>query len=157
MGRRIFDVAIDGDVVLNDFDIFAAAGARTGLVESFNIVSDGTINIDLARVKREPTIAGIRITELNSAPAPNDPPAPNNAPTISDISNQTVNQNENVGPLNFVFPRASAGYENSQTAPARRSTAYDSRLLISSFSFLSPVSIDTIGWNPKSRRAAATL
>ncbi|HIE96818.1 MAG TPA: hypothetical protein EYG03_07755 [Planctomycetes bacterium] len=107
VGRRIFDVAIDGDVVLNDFDIFAAAGARTALVESFDVVSDGTINIDLARVRREPTIAGIRITEKNSAPAPSDPPtpgdppAPNNAPVISTISDQTVNQNDGVGPLSF--------------------------------------------------------
>jgi hypothetical protein len=61
-GRRVFDVKIDGRVVLDKFDIFdQAGGANRGIVRSFTIESDGLIDIDLQRVVQNPAIAGIRV------------------------------------------------------------------------------------------------
>jgi hypothetical protein len=43
VGARKFDVAINGAQVLNDFDVFAAAGAQfKAIVRTFNVTSSGT-------------------------------------------------------------------------------------------------------------------
>jgi len=47
-GQRIFDVAIEGAAVLQDFDIIATAGANTAVVETFDAnVADGMLDIVL--------------------------------------------------------------------------------------------------------------
>ncbi|HKE49751.1 MAG TPA: malectin domain-containing carbohydrate-binding protein [Rhodanobacteraceae bacterium] len=47
-GQRIFDVAIEGATVLDDFDIIATAGANTALVRTFDVdVVDGVLDIAL--------------------------------------------------------------------------------------------------------------
>ncbi|MGB3149822.1 MAG: malectin domain-containing carbohydrate-binding protein, partial [Maribacter sp.] len=46
--QRIFDVAIEGATVLNDFDINAVAGPQTAVTRTFNVtVVDGVLNINL--------------------------------------------------------------------------------------------------------------
>jgi poly(3-hydroxybutyrate) depolymerase len=48
-GQRIFDVAIEGTTVLDDFDIIATAGANTALVRTFHVnVADGVLDVALA-------------------------------------------------------------------------------------------------------------
>ena len=48
-GQRIFDVAIEGATVLDNFDIIAEAGANTALVRTFEVnVADGVLDIALA-------------------------------------------------------------------------------------------------------------
>jgi poly(3-hydroxybutyrate) depolymerase len=48
-GQRVFDVAIEGTAVLQDFDIIAAAGTNTALVRTFDVnVADGVLDIALA-------------------------------------------------------------------------------------------------------------
>jgi predicted esterase len=45
-GQRIFDVAIEGTTVLNDFDIIASVGVDTATVRRFDVnVSDGMLDI----------------------------------------------------------------------------------------------------------------
>jgi len=45
-GQRIFDVAIEGATVLDDFDINAIAGPQTAITRTFNVtMEDGTLNI----------------------------------------------------------------------------------------------------------------
>ncbi|HEY6895280.1 MAG TPA: malectin domain-containing carbohydrate-binding protein [Rhodanobacteraceae bacterium] len=47
-GQRIFDVAIEGQPVLQDFDIIATAGANTAIVDTFDVnVADGVLDIVL--------------------------------------------------------------------------------------------------------------
>jgi hypothetical protein len=49
VGQRIFDVAIEGATVLNDFDIIASVGADVATVRHFDVnVSDGTLDIVFA-------------------------------------------------------------------------------------------------------------
>ncbi len=69
-GQRKFDVDLEGTRVLDDFDITAAVGTNTGTMRSFDITSDGNVDIDLSHVVENPTISGIEIvrTDLGTAP-----------------------------------------------------------------------------------------
>src|SRR5947209_18472451 len=80
VGARIFNVNVEGQV-LNNFDIYAAAGnhANNAIVKRFNVaLTDGTININFAHVKENPSIQAIEILSATPPPAvalfPNTPP-----------------------------------------------------------------------------------
>jgi len=61
-GQRVFDVRLDGQTVLDDFDMVAAAGATNrGVMRSFDITSDGTVNIDFIHGVENPQINAIEI------------------------------------------------------------------------------------------------
>lgn len=64
VGKRVFDVKMDGVLKLDNLDIFAEVGANKGLVKSFNITSDGILDIDLFHGVKNPAIAGIQITRI---------------------------------------------------------------------------------------------
>lgn len=71
-GERLFDVNIEGVLVLDDYDIFAAAGGQfTAVTETFNVnVADGQLNIDLSRVNRVAMISAIEVTGGSTTPTP---------------------------------------------------------------------------------------
>ena len=92
-GNRVFDVAIEDIIVLNDYDVFADAGALfVGVMKNFVAeVSDGQLTIDFIHVVENPSIKGIEIIDLNAGTG-----GPvNNTPTIASISELT-NINEDV-------------------------------------------------------------
>jgi hypothetical protein len=60
-GDRVFDIAIDGNVVQDDYDIIADAGDDTGTMKSYLVTSDGSINLDFLHVEENPTVNGIEI------------------------------------------------------------------------------------------------
>ena len=64
VGARVFDVAIEGDVVLNDFDQVAAAGG-SGLMINRAILVDVTdgngIQIEFIRGVQNPSVKGIEV------------------------------------------------------------------------------------------------
>ena len=103
VGRRVFDVNLEGSTVLDNFDIFQEAGANTGIVRSFEFTAtDDNIDIDFSRVRRRPTIAGIIVTELTDGGDDGGGGGTTNTPpTISNVPNQTINENDTLGPLNF--------------------------------------------------------
>lgn len=62
IGARVFDVAIEGQIVLDDFDQTASFGFATAGVESFTIeVNDGNLDIDFIQGIENPNIKGIEI------------------------------------------------------------------------------------------------
>lgn len=66
--QRVFDVAIEGTTVLDDYDIFdAAGGGDIAIVETFDDVSvtDGILNITLTRSTGSATINAIAITSVS--------------------------------------------------------------------------------------------
>ncbi|MGH3471278.1 MAG: PKD domain-containing protein [Nocardioidaceae bacterium] len=69
-GQRVFNVSIDGQPKLVNYDIVADAGNQTGEMKSFNIVSDGTVNIDFSHVLENPLIDGIELINLDAPPPP---------------------------------------------------------------------------------------
>jgi hypothetical protein len=65
-GQRVFDVLIDGQTKLNDFDVVREAqGTRRAIMRSFSITSDGNVDIDLRNVVDNALINGIEITDDN--------------------------------------------------------------------------------------------
>jgi hypothetical protein len=70
VGTRKFDVAINGNVVLDDYDLIAVTGARyKAVVNEFTVPADsnGAIVIDFIKVVENPKINGIEIIDLSSA------------------------------------------------------------------------------------------
>ena len=79
VGERVFDVSMEGAVVLDNYDIYAAAGARyTAVTETIAInVSDGTLNINFDFVNRYAMVAAISVVSgTPPVPAPEITVAP---------------------------------------------------------------------------------
>ncbi len=72
-GSRVFDVSIEGNTVLDNYDIFADAASQTGgsgqnvaVVKSFDInVVDGNIDIDFTTIVDNAKISAIAINALD--------------------------------------------------------------------------------------------
>jgi hypothetical protein len=74
VGNRVFNVAIDGNTVLNNYDIVEDVGDRVGTMKSFNITSDGNgVNIDFSHVTENTLINGIEIVNTDIPPVPASP------------------------------------------------------------------------------------
>jgi fibronectin type 3 domain-containing protein len=70
-GQRLFNVTINGQQVLRNFDIFAQAGGKDiAIVESFTATADasGTITIGFVSVKDNAKVSGIEIVSVRSTP-----------------------------------------------------------------------------------------
>ena len=71
VGQRVFDVSVESDLVLDDFDIVEAFGSQTGAMRSFTATSDGSVDIDFGHVVENPLVNGIEIIDPSvSVPAP---------------------------------------------------------------------------------------
>ena len=69
VGARVFNVKIAGDVVFQNLDIYAAAGANTALVKGADVmVSDGKMTIELDSIVQSAQISAIEITQTVSMP-----------------------------------------------------------------------------------------
>ncbi|MFN3873358.1 MAG: family 16 glycosylhydrolase [Ignavibacterium sp.] len=62
-GKRIYDVYVEGNRVLQDFDIFSLVGNNTAYVKDVNnvLITDGELNIHFAAKNDNPLINGIVI------------------------------------------------------------------------------------------------
>jgi PKD repeat protein len=70
-GSRVFDVRLDGRLVLDDFDIVRSVGQHVGTMKAFPVNSDGNVDIDFQRVVENPLINGIEIVRTDlTAPTP---------------------------------------------------------------------------------------
>lgn len=95
--ERVFDVQIEGNTVLDNYDTYVASGntQRVALVESFTgiVVIDGTLNLDFIKQsgKQNPIIKGIEVLLERSI----DPPTADVAvhPGINNIDASTFGAN----------------------------------------------------------------
>lgn len=63
-GNRVFDVAVEGDQVLTDFDIYEQVGHDSGLMRAYRVTpSDGDITVDLLASTNNPKISAIEIVQ----------------------------------------------------------------------------------------------
>lgn len=63
-GGRVFSVAVDGNVVLNNYDVFAAGGhvCKEAVTESIPVeIRNGKLDVKFIRVRNEPMVSGIKI------------------------------------------------------------------------------------------------
>lgn len=69
-GGRVFDVALEGDVVEDNLDLFASVGARTATVQSYAVdVSDGNLDLDLLPGIQNPKLSALAIYPLDAGDA----------------------------------------------------------------------------------------
>ena len=69
--QRVFDVSIEGTVVIDNLDIAAQVGAFTALVQTFPAtVADGTLDVSLVASTDHATIAAIEVRLAGSGPPP---------------------------------------------------------------------------------------
>jgi N-acetylneuraminic acid mutarotase len=89
-GARVFDVTLDGATVLDDFDIYAQAGAgNKGIMRSFDVTADGPIDIRFLRGVENPTVSAIEVVELTDEPGAG-PAVASVAPTAVAFPSTTV-------------------------------------------------------------------
>ncbi len=69
VGARVFDVVVDGNVVLDNYDVFAKVGANKGVVERVQVTSDANIDVDFVHVVQNPAIKAIEVIELTGTAA----------------------------------------------------------------------------------------
>ncbi|MGH9246804.1 MAG: PKD domain-containing protein [Acidimicrobiales bacterium] len=72
VGSRVFDIDIDGTNVLDNLDLVAQYGDQVGAMESFDTVSDGSVEILLRHVVENPLINGIELIDLDVPPGGGD-------------------------------------------------------------------------------------
>ena len=73
-GSRVFDVTLDGDLVLDDLDLNAEVGHGVGTMRSFDVTSDGAVDIELLHGVENPLVNAIEIVDLDAAPPEEAPP-----------------------------------------------------------------------------------
>lgn len=76
-GSRVFNVEIEGDEILNDFDIWSKAGKNTAYNETISVsISDGTLNISFSTIKDNAKISAIKVVKLDDHTGINQRQAP---------------------------------------------------------------------------------
>jgi len=92
-GQRLFNVSINGQQVLSNFDIYATAGgANKALVEAFTTTADanGQIAIQFTSVKDNAKVNGLEVLASNSStPTPTPTSTPTATPTSMPTSTPT--------------------------------------------------------------------
>lgn len=67
-GKRVFSVTAEGQTILNNFDIFAEAGAMAAITKTFDIsVTDGTLNLVFIKVIDNPKISAIEVVPASTS------------------------------------------------------------------------------------------
>ncbi len=77
-GARVFNVAINGSAVLSNFDVYAIAGYKKALAESFNATANGSGQIVIAFSQAgadNPFINGIEVWDPAGGPTPTPTPS----------------------------------------------------------------------------------
>jgi beta-glucanase (GH16 family) len=90
-GGRVFNVAINGTAVLNNFDVYALVGYKTALQKQFSVVanSSGQIVISFTKGSADnPFISGIEIYQRGGSGTPT--PTPTTAPTATPTTAPTA-------------------------------------------------------------------
>ena len=65
LGARVFDVSVEGKLVLDDFDVYAAAGGNKGIVKSFLVTADSNLDVDFGHVVENPSVKAIEILDAS--------------------------------------------------------------------------------------------
>jgi PKD repeat protein len=68
VGPRVFDVEIEGQQVLDDYEIHEQVGHDVGTVKSYTVTpSDDTLDLDLLHVSDDPMTSGVEIVKVDGA------------------------------------------------------------------------------------------
>ncbi|MFC6940263.1 PKD domain-containing protein, partial [Salinirubellus sp. GCM10025818] len=89
-GQRVFDVAVENQVVLDNYDIHADVGHDTGVTKTYQVTSDSTLDIDFGHVTGNPKVSGIEIVKLSSGTSNQAPAADFSYSPSSPTTGETV-------------------------------------------------------------------
>jgi beta-galactosidase len=64
-GERVFDVKINGAVMLEKLDLVKETGFQRALTKKFKINTAGGILIEFSAIQDKPILSGVRIRRLN--------------------------------------------------------------------------------------------
>jgi N-acetylneuraminic acid mutarotase len=90
VGARVFDVFIEGSLALDNYDVFADAGGYRGVVKSFVVTSDSSLDIRFAHAVENPAIKAIEILDAGHEPPPASPNTLAAVPTSVDFGSVAV-------------------------------------------------------------------
>ena len=68
VGSRVFDVAIDGTLVLDNWDANASVGHNVGTMRAVDVTSDGSVTIAFAHGANNPQVNGLELLDLDATP-----------------------------------------------------------------------------------------
>ncbi len=88
VGARAFDIIVEGRLLENDYDIFADVGGNTGVMLSYAVSSDQTLQIKLQHAVENPAIKAIEILKCNLGCA--EPVTGNQAPLVNVGIDQSI-------------------------------------------------------------------
>lgn len=91
-GSRVFDVTIEGNLVLDNFDIYVASGGTfTAVDRSFSAtVNDGVLNIVFSPVVSRPAVNAVEVVSVVASPTPTPTPGgPTSTPTPTPMAPPT--------------------------------------------------------------------
>jgi hypothetical protein len=129
-GARVFDVAIEDALVLDDYDIFADVGGFRGVVKSFTVTSDGVLDIEFGHVAENPKVGAIEILRAapEPSPLPTVGPSPSPPTTPEEITACLARPSITVLPANPIsgFLQSSFPIDHTFDARARYDTVYPS-------------------------------
>ena len=95
VGRRVFDVLVEGQLRVDNLDIYSQVGPNTALIIALPVtVADGQLNISFVHGIENPKISGISVFLATATPA---------TPTISDIANQSTTMNTPTAAIPFTI------------------------------------------------------
>ncbi|BCL77771.1 hypothetical protein ccbrp13_02360 [Ktedonobacteria bacterium brp13] len=83
-GARIFNVAVNGNAVVNHLDVYATVGYKKALAKTFTVTANTSGQIVIAFTQGgadNPFINGIEVWDPAGGPAPTPTPAPTPSPT----------------------------------------------------------------------------
>lgn len=68
VGSRVFKVSIDGQAKLTNYDIVKDVGDKRGVMKSFDLTSDGNIDLDFGRVTNNPLVNAVELVDSDATP-----------------------------------------------------------------------------------------
>jgi hypothetical protein len=69
-GPRTFDVVVEGETKLDDYNLYEQYGHDYGVVESYQVTpSDGSIDVEFLHEQENPKISAIEVVKVSDAPA----------------------------------------------------------------------------------------
>ena len=101
VGKRVFDVLLEGQLRIDKLDIYSRVGANTALIIGLPVtVNDGQLNIAFVHGIENPKVSAIEVLSASSPP------------TISDIPNQLTTVNTPTPAIAFTVTDADTPVNN---------------------------------------------
>lgn len=121
VGARVFDVSAEGTIALNNYDVFAkAGGGYKGIVETFTVASDSTLNINFLHTGiQHPAIKAIKIVP---ASASDPPPINSKGSTPSSFGKSLLQGVNSYRPTSLQFGPDARLYVAQQNGPIKAHT-----------------------------------